>query len=284
LRVAQAEALRLLGHLGAAIVTGGPFGDPKNLFYLEVPEEKLQDVRGLAPRMGYVATIEQVAIRDTNDPISRDKARWRGQRYDLELVYEADSEAIREQSPDRRPFVLPTENGLRHVVGYRGDSGKMSRRGLPVVDGKMLCSLVYDPSVGRFLDPFGGAGGVLIEALAHGWEIFSTDIDPVVMYGLTFHGSRHAVADARRLPFPDGTFDAIATEPPYDRGAEAIVADAMGDLDRVLRPGGRVALLIAENHHRSVSDAAGRLPWDEEVDELIDRKGVPVRAMSWRKR
>ncbi len=58
--------------------------------------------------------------------------------------------------------------------------------------------------------------------------------------------ARFQVAAAQRLPFPDGSMDAAVTSlmihhlPPADRGT------AVGELIRVLRPGGRLAIADAQ--------------------------------------
>jgi SAM-dependent methyltransferase len=283
LSVAIAEALRTFDSLGVRVVKAGPFGDPAGLFYLEVPARNVDKIRKLARYLGYTATIDLIQIVSSDTPGAATLARWRGRRYELERIYAVDPDELRDRSPDRREFVLPTDNGTRRVRGYRGDSRRMKRRALPVIDAKMLCNLISGPTVRRFLDPFAGAGGVVIEALRHGWEVVSVDIDPYVSHGLEFLGSKHAVADAQQLPFAPASFDAVATEPPYDPEAFHIVCGAMREIDRVIAPLGRIAFLIAEQHYPAVNNTSRLLSWNEELTERIDRKGTSVRVVSWRK-
>jgi tRNA (guanine10-N2)-dimethyltransferase len=88
-----------------------------------------------------------------------------------------------------------------------------------------------------FLDPFCGAGGLLIEAGIIGCKIAGSDIKPEMARGslknLRFYGVRAlgvAVADARKPPFT--RVDSIATDPPYGRAAstfKATTADILED-------------------------------------------------------
>ena len=87
---------------------------------------------------------------------------------------------------------------MREIRGYRDDSGPLSRRGLPTYDARMLANVAAAGEGGTLLDPFAGAGGVVIEALAHGCRVVSCDIDPALRYGLASLARSHAVADARR--------------------------------------------------------------------------------------
>ncbi|WP_333408987.1 hypothetical protein [Microcoleus sp. T2B6] len=283
--VASQEAIHLLQHLGADIISGGPFGDPMGLFYLKLPSENLEPACRLLPHLGYSEIVEQVVI--VSDDLIRNKnelSRWKGKYYRLEKLYQADTKAIRDMSPDRREFLLPTEDGgVRHVVGYRGDGGLLSRRGLPVIDSRMLVNLVYNPKLERFLDPFAGAGGLVVEAVAHNFETYSTDIDPKVRFGLQFLGAKHTVADARQLPFPSCYFHSIASEPPYEEVATDTICESLLELDRVLHLDGRVALLIAESQYIKISECAKNIGWQIELDHPINRKGLPVNVLSWRK-
>ena len=94
---------------------------------------------------------------------------------------------------------------------------------------------------------------------------------------------RDGVADARRLPFGDGTLSAIATEPPYDERAGPALADAYAEMCRVLKPGGRLALLCAEWQAAFLRASAGSLGLSPYLDSAINRKGTNCVAMAWRK-
>jgi tRNA G10 N-methylase Trm11 len=147
----------------------------------------------------------------------------------------------------------------------------------------LLANLVFVPERGVFLDPFAGIGGVAIEALAAGWQVVTVDADPGLRHGLTALGKGHVVADARRLPFPDRSIDAIATEPPYDRQAEDIVRTALGEMARVLVGGGRLAMLAAAWQREMLIDEASGLGLAPDMDSPIDRKGLSVVVLVWQR-
>lgn len=86
----------------------------------------------------------------------------------------------------------------------------------------------------------------------------------------------HVVGMAAMLPFGDASVDAIATEPPYNPSVLDMVADSIGEMYRVLRAGGRSALLVAAEQARKVRCTLAQLDVVMELDEPIDRKGTPV--------
>ncbi len=210
--------------------------------------------------------------------------QWHHRWYRLHRLFEEDLQTIREGAPDRRTFFLETAAGsIRPVTGYRGDGGNMSRRGLAVPDARLLVNLVAAEPGALFLDPFAGVGGLIIEALASGYEVVSADWDPILQHGLAHLGARHFVVDARHLPFPDESFDAIATEPPYHQEATAIVAEALQELHRVLKIGRRLAMLCAASQADALRQQAASLRLQVVLDEVIDRKGLDVMVLVWLK-
>jgi SAM-dependent methyltransferase len=90
----------------------------------------------------------------------------------------------------------------------------------------------------------GGVVPVMSEAAA---SVAGVDIAPEVAEGAAarFSGLETLVADVRRLPFADGEFDLIVSLSTLDHleSAEQI-AGAIGELVRVLAPGGTLALTI----------------------------------------
>lgn len=74
----------------------------------------------------------------------------------------------------------------------------------------------------KFLDPFCGTGGFLIEAALLGMETYGADLDKRMIKGaaknLKHYGldAELLISDARNLPLK--MVDAIATDPPYGRG------------------------------------------------------------------
>jgi SAM-dependent methyltransferase len=185
---------------------------------------------------------------------------------------------------DRRLFFLETGDGVvRPIKGYRGDGQPLSRRGLPVYDARLLVNLVFTPAKGTFLDPFAGVGGIVLEAIQSGWDVLSADIDPALRHGLAHLGASHSVADARQLPIASASVGAIATEPPYDEQARDVLIPAFQELHRVLKVGGRLAVLCAAwqaDALRQQGVVSGLTPY---LDSPIDRKGVAVVALAWQK-
>jgi len=123
---------------------------------------------------------------------------------------------------------------------------------------------------GRVLDPFCGLGTVLQEAATMGFEAHGSDVDNAIVSGCvkdmewfskaykTKHAPEVRLADARNLPWSDGHFDAIVTEPvlgpvmkrfPKTRQAEAIVRkltplyrDSIKEMIRILKKRGRLVM------------------------------------------
>ena len=270
---------------------GGPLAEQGGLFWVAVPGTSLERALLRLPRLGYMRAVDLVepaddppAGGDLVPPPDERLTRWRRGWYRLVRVYEENAEAAREQAVDRRPFLFETAaRELREVTGYRGDGRPLSRRGLPVYDARLLVNLVFRPGGGVLLDPFAGTGGIVLEALAGGWHALSVDVDPRLRYGLSALDGRHCVGDARALPFPTGSCDAIATEPPYDRQAETTVVQALREMHRVLRGGGRVALLCAAwqaEPLRREATALGLVPY---LDSPVNRKGLDVVVLAWQK-
>ncbi len=280
LATAQAEAVSLLSDLGAETLSGGPLSEQGGVYWLSLPEGRLPEIRARLPRLGYTSAVHQLAAPGAG----REAVRWHGRNYGLERLYREEETALRAAAPDRRAFALPIGGEVRLVRGYRGDSGPLSRRGLPVYDARLLVNLTSVRPGARFLDPFAGVGGVVIEANAAGACAVSCDKDPFLRYGLErLTGGRHCLADATHLPFRDGAFDAVASEPPYEASAAEAVTEALAEAHRVLRPGGRLALFCARwqmEPLKAESAALGLLPLHEAP---IDRKGTACGVLAWGK-
>jgi SAM-dependent methyltransferase len=85
--------------------------------------------------------------------------------------------------------------------------------------------------------------------------VTGVDINPgMIAIAARTDGVRWAQADAARLPFPDGGFDRVLCQ-----AGLQFVPDRLGalrEMRRVLRPGGRVALLVWRALHHSPGFAA----------------------------
>jgi Methyltransferase domain len=288
---AVAEALALLHDLEASAPAGGPLAGRVGVFWVQLPERHLAAAAARIPRLGYSTAVDLVAAEGRGPAV-----RWRGRVWRLHRLHTEDPGALRERAPDRREFLFEAGDGrVRPVRGYRGGADPLGRRGLPVCDARLLVNLVAPARPGRpphaagavgagwLLDPFAGVGGVALEAAAAGWRVLTADRDPVLRHGLAGLGGPHLVADARRLPLAAGTMDAVATEPPYDQGAGPLAGHALAEAHRLLRPGGATAWLCAAWQAPGLRAAAGELGLRVALDTPVDRKGLEVVALAWRK-
>ena len=100
----------------------------------------------------------------------------------------------------------------------------------------------------RLLDVGAGAGGAALLAAALGAKVSAVDAAPAMVRRMTERGVRASVQDGAALRFPDACFDAalscfgVVLMPEPARG--------MAELRRVLRPGGRVAIVTWTQPHR----------------------------------
>ncbi|RLG48946.1 MAG: hypothetical protein DRO06_00400 [Thermoproteota archaeon] len=129
------------------------------------------------------------------------------------------------------------------------------------------------------LDPFMGAGGIVLEALCVGARVIGVDADPDMVAGalqnLSFYGFFRGyslmVANAVELSL-DEKVDAIVTDPPYGRGARVLgFREPRSLLERfierspdLLREGGWISI--------SVPDRIG-------VEALMEEAGYSVRGV-----
>jgi hypothetical protein len=276
---AVAEALALLHDLAPSAPAGGPLSDRSGVFWVQLPGRHLAAATARLPRLGYSIAVDLLAAEGRGPAV-----RWRGRGWRLVRLHTEDAAAVRERAPDRREFLFEAGDGrLRAVRGYRGDADPLGRRGLPVCDARLLVNLVAAAGPGRLLDPFAGVGGVALEARAAGWTVLTADRDPLLRHGLGRLGGAHLVADARRLPLAAGTLDALATEPPYARQVGALAGLALAETHRVLRPGGATAWLCAAWQAPGLRAAAAALGLQVVLDTPVDRKGLAVVALAWRK-
>ncbi len=97
------------------------------------------------------------------------------------------------------------------------------------------------PAGARALDVGCGTGPFTLLTQARGFEVVSVDIGPKLLEVARSKGARHPVAaDALRLPFRDGAFDAVVTSECIEHTVAPRVA--VVEALRVLRPGGMLAL------------------------------------------
>ena len=105
------------------------------------------------------------------------------------------------------------------------------------------------------LDPFCGAGTILIEAALLGGQASGGDHDPAALSFAQLNASTAAVDiglqhwDARQLPLDNSSIDCIVSNLPWgrqivlDSALEQLYGLACAEMERVLRPNGRTVLL-----------------------------------------
>lgn len=121
----------------------------------------------------------------------------------------------------------------------------------------------------KLLDPFCGTGGILIEAGLVGAEIMGSDIDARMIDGCKINLEHFLGKDAEfGLHEMDvaniqelGEVDAIATDPPYGRSAstakediEELYTRAFKAFSDVLKPGGRLAIVLPEKKYSEIGE------------------------------
>ncbi|NJE47728.1 TIGR01177 family methyltransferase [Thermococcus sp. GR7] len=110
----------------------------------------------------------------------------------------------------------------------------------------------------EILDPFMGAGGILMEAGLIGLKVYGVDIKPEMVEGAEMNLRHYGIkdytlklGDATKLEelFPDKKFEAVATDPPYGtsatlagRARDELYRKALRSIYNVLEDGGRLAI------------------------------------------
>ena len=101
----------------------------------------------------------------------------------------------------------------------------------------------------------GVVAAAAVERVGPSGAVTGVDINPgMIAVAARTQGVRWVQADAARLPFPDGGFDRVLCQ-----AGLQFVPDRLGalrEMRRVLRPGGRVALLVWRALHHSPGFAA----------------------------
>ena len=287
--VAVFEVLSLLRDLNPQAPVGGPLADQGGVFWITLPPNTLDLALPRLSRLGYTTAVDLLeplpsgSKRHTKKKQSPDTITWRGQPHRLVRVFEEDATEARESAPDRRTFIFETDDGqIRPIKGYRGSSGDLSHRALPVCDARMLANLALQDDSDSLLDPFAGTGGILLEAPSQ-TRTLSGDSDPALRHGLRQLVTLHCLTDAAQLPYSDNSIPAIATEPPYNSSSTPKVADALAEMIRVLKPGGRIAMLCASHQGDPLRQAALRFALEVHVDSPVNRKGTECAVLVWGK-
>ena len=282
-RAAVAEVLGLLRGLDIRPASGGPLAEIRGTAWVNVAHEDLDDALGRLHRLGYTAAVDLVTpIGDSKKGERSAVTWWQGNEVALVNIWSERDQEMRATAPDRRSFLLECADGVtRRIEGYRGGAGALERRALPVEDARLLVNLVSIGPGGRFLDPFAGAGAVVLAARSRGFATTSLDVERKLRFGLAELSGHHVVGDASALPFADCSFDAIATEPPYHSSALELLKRSIREAARVARRGARVAFLVASSQADDAREAGQLAGQTLEFEEEIDRKGTLVSCLCW---
>lgn len=141
---------------------------------------------------------------------------------------------------------------LSDVTMRQGDGRLRERPGAlrPVVARAML-RVARSDEYGVLVDPFCGSGTILHEAVRAGWTAsgFDIDEDAVAIATVNAPAAKVALADARKLPLGDRSAHAIVSNLPFgaqyemQETPEQWLVTVLGEMARILRPGGRAVLL-----------------------------------------
>jgi len=149
------------------------------------------------------------------------------------------------------------------------------------------------------LDPMCGAGTILAEQLEVSWqgragtvEVCGGDLDAGALRAAGANLRRLgqpllARWDATRLPLADQSVDRIVSNPPFGKqlgrpeDVPRLYRRALGEYDRVLRPGGRVVLLVSDAP--ALKEAARAVAWKPARQVRVRVLGQPATVGVWRK-
>lgn len=281
--LAQAEVKSLLFDIpNCDVVIGGPLSNEKGIIAAFLPDNfDVNILQRNFVRLGYIYQVD-VMLQQNHE--SKNTIKWRGAFYSLDTIYKEDEEETRNQAPDKRNFLLPDSNGvLRYVNGYRGDGTDTGKRGLPVEDCRLMLNLACVNQGQRVVDVFAGAGGIVFAAVKAGLDVYSSDIDEKMQYGLQDFGSTHVVANVCQLPFEHDFFDTVVAEAPFDKNATKDVANGLREMKRVVKSSGFIVLMVADYQAEEIRQSASDLDLHIDIDEPLDRKGTAVRVFRFYK-
>jgi len=158
--------------------------------------------------------------------------------------------------------------------GYAAWAPSYDEPGNPIValEGRAVRSMLDDAPAGRALDAACGTGRHAAELARRGHRVDGFDLTPemLAIARTSVPQGRFAEGDLLAIPFADGSFDLVVCGLALAHVAR--LREAIGELGRVLAPGGRAILsvlhplLAALGWHAPFQDARGRRRFVREHD------------------
>ncbi len=191
-------------------------------------------------------------------------------------VYVQDEDERLKNSPHNRGFLIEKNGTLIQAKGHK------FHRGLSPLDAKFMFNIAQlSPGTKRsfapgelIFDPFAGFGGIVLEASRRRLNIVASDIDMSLSPGLKRASDKKCViCDAAHLPFPTALFDAVVTEPSFRRIHRQSTLHSLPDIRRVLKPHGRMVLLISEDMYDAVTAILKKLGGKLSSEYKLRRQG-----------
>jgi hypothetical protein len=262
------------------------FGDAVLSVVCELPSRRrmwvdlsiTQDaVAAIASDLGYTEAILHLEYERYADEnlCQTDRGRWRTgwiregeQKIRQTEVYVQDKAALLQDAPSNRMFEIQEQGQKRKAFGHR------SHRAVSNLDARFLFNVVKAKPTDLIYDPFAGYGGFVEEARRRGLRIIASDIDSVLSPGLSsLAPDCFCLADARCLPLPSDHVDLILTEPPFRTAYRQSVLESVVELHRVLKPRGRLVLLVSADMREGVRIAVERSEGRVDLIDVIPRNG-----------
>jgi SAM-dependent methyltransferase len=133
----------------------------------------------------------------------------------------------------------------RDLVRYY-DQEADRRAGRPLEAGREAARAQFvdmlGPSSSRVLEIGPGAGRDSGPLVAAGLDVVGVDLSVPQLVHAAARGLRPVTATVRQLPFPDATFGAVWTMSTLMHVPDSAIEGALGELGRVLTPGGLAAI------------------------------------------
>lgn len=256
--IAKAEFLAVFSRYGLEILED-LYGRRRMVVNISFPPER---IISLGSNLGYTQAIilmhEEPYLGEELSP--EERGRWYvgwARQGELKVlfteIYVQDEEDRLSNSPDQRGFLIEKDGQTIKAKGHK------FHRGLSPLDAKFMFNISqldsHNVLSNAILDPFAGFGGIVLEGRRRGLSIVASDIDETLRPGLAeASNGKCVICDANHLPFPTASFDAIVTEPSFRRIHQESTLAALPELRRVLKPYGRMTLLISEGMYDAVTE------------------------------